>query len=525
VDHATLVEALKDPSFYPHPVDAVELIQTHISSVFLTGQYVYKLKKPVNFGFLDFSTVGLRHRYCEAELELNFRLAPSVYLRVAPLTLEGGKLAIDGAGEIVDWVVVMRQMDGERLGPQVLESGELGVSHIDALLDKLVPFYRDAATGPGIDEYGDIEGVRFNTDENFNQTHEFVDKALSKRRFDNIRAFTNRFYDANAELFQRRIDEGRIRESHGDLHLRNIFFQDEPVIFDCIEFNERFRCGDVAVDLAFLAMDLDFRGRPELAEHLINGYVERSGDRELPKLIDFYRCYRAYVRGKIACFTYADPGLDEEARQAQLDLARRYFRLAHQYAGGGARPRLVVLFGLMGAGKSSLSRYLGQELEWTVLSSDAIRKQLAGVGETTRVWVPYNEGLYSPEMTRRTYNEMCRRAESLLTGDLPVVMDGCFKTNNERRLVIDVAERTGAELLFVQTTCEDEEQWRRLERRRRLETASDGRVELIESQKRDFEPPPAGYESLFSTMATDGPREETRANMKAFLEERGFLEE
>ncbi len=333
MDHASLVETLQTPAPYGHPVDRVEVVQTHISSVFLTGDFAYKLKKPMNFGFLDFTTAELRRRYCEAEVELNRRLAPSVYLRVLPVTVEDGAVVLDGAGEAVDWLVQMRQMDRTHLGPAVLARGALDAAKIDSVVDLLVPFYVAARTGPGVDEHGSVAAVKFNTDENFAQTEGFVGSALSREQFSLTRAFTNRFYADHGPLFARRVAEGRIRESHGDLHLGNIVF--EPggtIIFDCIEFNERFRCGDVAVDLAFLAMDLDFQGRPELSRHLVASFVEHSGDRELPALLDFYATYRAWVRGKIACFTSADPGLDAAGQRQQLELAQRYFALACSYA-------------------------------------------------------------------------------------------------------------------------------------------------------------------------------------------------
>ncbi|MGD2123933.1 MAG: phosphotransferase [Gemmatimonadota bacterium] len=368
MDHNALVEAMKDPSFYSHPVYAVEFIQTHISCVFLTGDYVFKLKKPADFGFLDFTTVELRRTNCFMELELNRRLAPDVYLRVEPVIVEGGRPRLGGAADAggefpggdeadgeagergaagparvapspIDWVVVMRQLDQSLLGLQVLERGELDTAKIEAVVDRLVPFYQAARTGPGVDEFGSIDTVKFNTDENFQQTAEFVGRALTQDRYDSIRGFTNGFYQEHRDLFLERIAQGWIRESHGDLHLGNIFFEDPPVIFDCIEFNERFRCGDVAVDLAFLVMDLDFQGMPELARLVVDRYVERSGDTGFLKMVDFYACYRAYVRGKIACLTSADPAVGQASQAAQLQLASRYFDLSFHYATQGGHGR------------------------------------------------------------------------------------------------------------------------------------------------------------------------------------------
>lgn len=339
MDHSVIAEAMKDPGFYPHSVGNVDFLQTHISSVFLTGDLAYKLKKPMDFGFLDFSTEALRKENCEKEVTLNRRLAPSVYLRVEPITDDGGAPTLNGEGEVVDWVVVMRQLDQELLGLQVLERGELDEKKIVSVADTLVPFYQAARTGPGVDEFGSIDIVKFNTDENFEQTAEFVGVALPQARYDAIRSFTNRFYDERADLFERRIQEGRVREIHGDLHLGNIFFEDRPVIFDCIEFNDRLRCGDVAVDLSFLVMDLEFQGLPSLARVFVNRYVQQSGDEEYLELVDFYACYRAYVRGKIACFTSKDPAIPTEAKDAQIERADKYFHLAHRFAAEGGHHR------------------------------------------------------------------------------------------------------------------------------------------------------------------------------------------
>lgn len=523
MDHAALVTALSEPSFYDYPVDEVRFLQTHISSVFLTGRFVYKLKKPVNFGFLDYSTVELREKNCRAEVELNRRLAPSVYIDAVPITMEGDRVTLDGGGEIVDWVVVMGELDGDLLGTEVLERGELTKEHMQALVDVLVPFYRSAATGEGIDDYGSVNAVKFNTDENFSQTEAYVGKLVSRDRFEHIRSWTDTFYEEHVELFERRIAEGRTRESHGDLHLRNIFFEDEPVIFDCIEFNERLRCGDIAVDIAFLAMDLDFNGRQDLSKVFIDRYVEASGDTELVDMLDFYKCYRAYVRGKIACFTSTDPALDAGAQRAQRNLARRYFGLAYEYSGGTERASLVVLYGLMGTGKTSVARYLREKLGWHVLSTDAVRKQISGIGENTRVYVPYNEGLYSPEMNARTYAEVCERAENLLHGGFPVIVDGAFKRQSERDPVIEAARRTGARLVFLQTTCGGDEQHQRLEGRQQHDTRSDGRVELMEQQRGDFEPANPDAECYFHTIDTSGPKPETQAKVEALLKKEAVL--
>lgn len=524
MDHAAIVEGLLRPGAYPHPVGEITHLQTHISSILLTGDTAYKVKKPVDFGFLNFSTLELRERHCRREVELNRRLAPGVYRGVEPVTFDGETVAIAGDGEIVDWAVAMQQLDGALLGVGFLERGELGREHLDRLVEVLVPFYENARTGPGVDEYGEIDAVRYNTDENFVQTEAYIGKLISRERFEHIRGWTDAFYVERAPLFERRITAHRIRECHGDLHLNNVFFCNPPVVFDCIEFNDRLACGDVASDVAFLAMDLDARGRPELSEHFVGRFVARSGDEELRELVGFYKTYRAYVRAKVAAFTSEDPALDAMQQREQRNAARQYFGLAYHYAAGTKKPPLVVFFGLMGTGKSSLARHLREAYGWHVISTDAVRKQLAGVGQATRVWVPYNTGLYSPEMNELTYAEVCRRAGDLLDAGLPVAVDGAFKTQAERQTVIDMALEHDADVRFVKTVCDPEAQRRRLATRQEHDTRSDGRIELMERQSREFEPAAEEVAHLFEEFSTDGPEAETRRRVVDHLRELGMLE-
>jgi len=523
MDHEALVEALKEPSAYPHPVATVEFVQTHISSVFLTGDYVYKLKKPVNFGFLDFTSLKKRRHFCQEELRLNSRLAPSTYLKVEPVTLSCGRVALGGEGEVVDYAVVMRQMDLSRMGPEVLKRGELNQGLIEQLVEILVPFYQKAATGGEIDALGRVEAVKFNTDENFAQTADYQGVCLSEERFGQIKAFTDRFYEERADLFARRITEGRIRECHGDLHLANICFEDEPVIFDGIEFNERFRYSDVAADLAFLAMDLDFNGLADLSRHLVETYTARSGDRELVQLIDFYKCYRAYVRGKIHSFTWDDEAVRGQAKADNLKAAKRYFTLAHAYAQGASAPVLVVVHGLMGTGKSALGRWLFGAYGWLLIRSDVVRKKLAGLTEATPVHDPYNQGLYSPRMSAKTYAEMFCQAQGFLEAGVSVILDASFKNPKERAEAAELARRTGARLLFIKTVCAPDEQQRRLAGRQPGREASDGRLELMAAQGRDFEPPGPAEEGRLLTIATDGHKTATQALAHSGLKEQGLV--
>ncbi len=339
--HNTLppfVQFLLRPESYAHPVDRVELVQTHISYVFLAGDCVYKFKKPVNFGFLDFSDAAKRHFYCEQELLLNRRLCPDIYLGLVRVQQKGQSLALvssddrQGGATAIEYGVQMRRMPEERMMPNLIRTGALKESHIEELVAVLVPFYQEAANGGDIDSFGKSESVAVNVLENFDQTKAFIGQgALSQAQFDAISTYACVVL-ADAARFQQRIDAGRIRDCHGDLYSANICLAEKPYIYDCIEFNQRFRYCDVASDVAFLAMDLDYHGLETLSRRFIERFIKTSGDDSLMDMLDFYKCYRAYVRGKIGLFTASDKGVDEGLRRQNLENAARYFNLAEQYA-------------------------------------------------------------------------------------------------------------------------------------------------------------------------------------------------
>lgn len=322
------------PDNYPHPVADVKLVQTHISYVLLAGDFVYKFKKSVDFGFLDFTTLEKRRGFCQKELLLNRRLCPEIYLDIVSVCEKQGKLSLGGPGEPIEYAVKMRRMPEDRMMPLVIKEKQLNKHGIDAIVDVLTPFYQVAEGGIKIQDFGTAEAVSVNVLENFSQTEEFVgSSALSKGQFELISNFSRDFL-SREELFQARINAGRIRDCHGDLYSANICLADKIYIFDCIEFNERFRYCDVASDVAFLAMDLDFHGLRELSEYFMNRFVMASGDTGLEAMLPFYKCYRAYVRGKINLFTANAPEVDATTRQKCLTEAGRYFSLAEKYAEG-----------------------------------------------------------------------------------------------------------------------------------------------------------------------------------------------
>lgn len=329
------IQALLDPAIYPHDVEEVLLVQTHISFVLLAGSFVYKIKKPVNFGFLDFTTLEKRQHFCEEELLLNRRLCPTLYLETLPINLENGQFNLAGAGETVEYCLKMARMPENKMMGNVIKAGNLTKAMLDKIVDILVPFYEKADGKSDIAQFGKAESVAVNILENFEQTEGFIGaNALSQEQFDKINVYAKEFLK-NEALFTTRIEAGRIRDCHGDLYSANICLAHEVFIFDCIEFNERFRYCDVASDVAFLAMDLDYQGLDELSDYFITSFIEKSGDNDIQDVLNFYKCYRAYVRGKIGLFTAHSPEVDAKTKETCLEQAAKYFTLAQRYATQG----------------------------------------------------------------------------------------------------------------------------------------------------------------------------------------------
>ncbi|MCB2185862.1 MAG: AAA family ATPase [Deltaproteobacteria bacterium] len=500
-----VVAAMERPEFYPHPVERVVRVETHISQVFLTGPWAYKLKKPVDFGFLDFTTLAARRRFCLAELTLNRRLAPEIYHRVLAIQAgEDGRLRLgaevgpaeqDGEeAEAVDYCLEMRQMAAERMMDQLLDQGRVTPAMVEEIARVLAAFHARADHGPEVARWGAPEAIEENVAENFSQTAQFQEVTLAPPRWQAIRDYSLGFLKERHEVFLQRLGQGRVRDGHGDLHSANINLPAEGGvhIFDCIEFNQRFRCQDTASDLAFLAMDLDFHQRPDLAGRLVETYQKASGDETLAEVLDFYKCYRAVVRAKVHGFMLDDQGRPVAHRRTDVSKARAYWRLAVRYAGGEPPYFLVVVFGQMGTGKSHLSRRLAQATGWFRVSSDEMRKSLAGLpaGREGRRWEDWGQGFYGPEATRRTYDALAEAASTLLEEGESVIVDASFGRAADRQRFWELAQRLGAVPVFVEVTAARAVVEERLARREAQGNgASDGRRELLDAQAAAWEDP------------------------------------
>jgi aminoglycoside phosphotransferase family enzyme len=328
---SSLRQALLRPEIYPDHPREVKLIETHISLLFLTGNYVYKVKKPVDFGFLDFTTLAKRKFFCEQEVHLNRRLSPTIYMGVVTIGKQGNRIVLENGEVLVEYAVKMRQIPEEFLMDKLLDRKQVTLPMIEAISGKLAKFYFAAETNDLIKSFGKPERVKQDTDENFEQTKRYVELTIPREAYHEVERRTNDFFRTREDVFHQRIVADRIRDCHGDLRLEHIFWGEEISIFDCIEFNERFRYTDVAADIAFLAMDLDYHGRQDLSGHLIRAFVGESGDHSLTEVLDFYKCYRAYVRGKVESFRLDDPHIPEAEKGDALKRARKYFDLAYRY--------------------------------------------------------------------------------------------------------------------------------------------------------------------------------------------------
>ncbi|MFZ3072669.1 MAG: phosphotransferase, partial [Thermodesulfobacteriota bacterium] len=368
-----VIKALLKPSAYPKGCGKVTLLQTHISYILLTGKYAYKIKKPVDFGFLDFTALEKRLYFCKEEVRLNRRLAPDIYIGVVPVVRVRRGYRVEGKGRIVEYAVKMKRIPDEVILERMIKEETITTEIIKRIADRIASFHKHALTNKGISGFGKIEIIKQNGEENFSQVSPFIGTTISNKRLNKIRAFAEGFLRKNAPLFKKRVEAGFIRDCHGDIHSEHIGIEDGIFIFDCIEFNRRFRYCDVVSDAAFLSMDLEFRGRPDLAKIFEKEYFSTTGDSEGKRLLDFYKCYRAFVRGKVEGFKLNESEESSADKKNALLNALLYFDLSYKYATGGYKPALLLVCGLIGTGKSTVARLIASRTGMAIISSDETR--------------------------------------------------------------------------------------------------------------------------------------------------------
>ena len=435
-----LIQQMTQPGFYPHAVtEPIEVIQTHVSYVLLTGDYAYKVKKPVNFGFLDFSTLEKRQHFCQEELRLNQRSAANLYLEVLPITQSGGTYQFSGTGEAVEYLVKMKQFPSGTLFSDLYDQGKLTGELLEELARVLAKFHQKTVTNDYIRSFGRVEQVRQAIDENYDQTEKYIGGPQTQQQFDETRNYTDRLFAEQAELFEQRMQQNKIRECHGDVHLRNIALWDGTILlFDCIEFNEPFRFVDFMFDIAYIIMDLDARNRPDLSNQFLNAYMEQTGDWEGLQVLPLYLSRQSYVRAKVTSFLLDDPSVPEAVKQEATATAARYYNLAWEYT-QPSQGKIILMSGLSGSGKSTVARQLARQWGAIQLRSDAVRKHLGGIPLDARG----GDELYTPEMTQKTYDRLLELGLTLAKQGYTVILDAKYDRQAQRQAVLAQAQAAG----------------------------------------------------------------------------------
>jgi hypothetical protein len=475
-----LIDALLSPAAYSHPVAKVRLIETHISWVLLAGDFAYKIKKPVDLGFLDFSTLNKRHFCCDEEIRLNQRLAPDIYLDVVPVT--GNEVApkIGGDGPALEWAVRMRAFPADST---LDREPAITALQIDAIADRIARFHLSTEPAPEDSLYGAPESVMQPVLENFMQLDElFPDQATLSAKIESLTRWSEAEGSRLLDHFRRRKAEGWVRDCHGDLHLGNIaWFDGAPLIFDCIEFNPGLRHIDIASEVAFLFMDLIARGHAGLAWRFINRWLEHTGDYAGLKALRFYLVYRAVVRAKVAGI------LAKQTAQTDSKEVRRYLELAETL---GQKPavQLTLMHGHSGSGKTWASQNLLESSGAIRLRSDVERKRLFGLdalGDSSTI----PGGIYSPETSRLTLEKLLECAEMLLAAGYSVIVDATFLARSWRDPFFALARKIAVPVRIVSMNTDAETMRNRIiERMQQANDASEAGLDILESQLKNTEP-------------------------------------
>lgn len=482
-----LIAALQDPSLYPHPVEGFRVIETHISWVILTGPYAYKMKKPVDFGFLDFTDLAARRHFCEEELRLNQRMAPQIYLEVLPLTGSPQAPVLGAAGEPFEYLLKMREFPQSQLLAEVQARGELTDAHIDALAQQIATFHLATPQVEAGHPLNSAEAIVAPMRQNFEQIRPLLGEPADLQQLDALEEWTETSIRRLQPLLEQRCQQGFIRECHGDLHLGNATLLDgQVVLFDCIEFNEPFRLIDIASDAAFLAMDLEDRGLKSQARRFINGWLERTGDYASLELLNLYKAYRALVRAKVSLFRLHQEQ-DAVQRKVILRQYRSYADLAESYSAIPSR-FLAITHGVSAVGKSHVALRLVEALGAVRLRSDVERKRLLGQ-QPEYASGQVGQGIYSAQAGEATYARLHQLARSALDAGFSAVIDATYLKHEQRQAAWQVAESCGVPFLILDCAAPEAvvEQWL-AERQAAGGDPSDATLEVIHAQQASREP-------------------------------------
>lgn len=485
--HASaVITAMLKPDFYDHPVEQCELIETHISWVILTGAYAYKIKKPVNFGFLDFSTLEKRRYCCDEELRLNRRTAAALYLSVLAITEDKHKLVLNGVGEPVEYVVKMLQFPQQAQLDRLLAKNQLQAEHLDRIAQMVADFHQKIAIADEQSGYGTPQAVFYPVEENFTQIREQPIDQRSHERLTLVERWNHLIYAELVAEFTRRVEQGFIRECHGDLHLANLAWVDnQPIAFDCIEFNPRLRWIDVMSEVAFLTMDLQQRQQPLLAQRFINTYLEYSGDYAGLGVLTFYLCYRAMVRAKVAVLRLQQAALERQEVESLTQEFNTYLELALSYT-QSEPPRVIITRGLSASGKSTVSQQMLESLPAIRIRSDIERKRMAGLWPEGNNNINETPDIYSPTYTDKTYQQLLTTADKILAAGYSVIVDATFLKFEQRQLFQLLAKKNQIPFVILELTAKPETLKNRIQARR--DDISDADLKVLEHQLEHYQP-------------------------------------
>lgn len=446
---SSLIAGLRNPSCYPHPVQHIEVLETHISWVVLTGPYAYKIKKPLNLGFLDFSTLARRRHSCEEELRLNRRLAPWIYEAVVKIGGSPAQPQVGGSGPALEYALKMREFAQGALASRMLAGGLLRSAHIDALAARIAAFHARSGVAAHGSPYGSAQAVLAAARDNFAQLAGLLEDPVDKACVAELRAWTEREYNMRLTQFVARQADGFVRECHGDLHLANIvMLEDGLTPFDCIEFSPALRWIDVMNEVAFLVMDLMDRGHTDFAYRFLNAYLEARADYAGLEVLRFYLVYRAMVRAKVHALRAAQEGVPAAERARLLQAGGGYVRLARQCT-HDAQPAIVLMHGMSGSGKSVIAQSIAEHIGAIRLRSDIERKRLGGLAALERSRSPLAAGIYTPDLTFATYDRLLDLARSGANAGYRMVVDATFLMRWQRDLFRHQAHAHGVPLVIV----------------------------------------------------------------------------
>lgn len=497
---SNLVSQMQQRDFYPHAVEDIELMQTHASYVFLTGKYVYKVKKNVDFGFLDYSTLAKRKHCIETELRLNRQVAPELYLEVLPIGDCNGRLSLNNSENIVEYALKMRQFPQENLFSNLLDAGKLTSDRLRELGKIVAQFHQNAETNDYISSFGRVEQIAAAFEENYRQSQKHIGVVQTKKQFDRTKAYTDTFFSERQDLFQDRITRRKIKECHGDLHLKNICLWNEKILlFDRIEFNEAFRFVDTMYDVAFTVMDLEAKSQPALANAFLNSYLEYTDDWQGLLLLPLYLSRQAYVRAKVNSFLLDDSQVDDVERKQARKAASDYYRQADRYTQHESGS-LILMSGLSGSGKSTVARHIARHSGALQIRSDAVRKHLAGIA----IDESGTDKIYTETMTAKTYSRLQELGIMLARAGYTVILDAKYDRASLRQAVIDRAKEYNIPLKIVHCTAPIEVLRDRLNQRQG--DVSDATADFIADQQANaeaFTPAERAYVTDLDTSRTN----------------------